>query len=192
MATQKQRSETTRTVLLAAFRQSLLQKGLAATTTQSVLADTGLSKGALYHHFKSKTDIVEAIYTEESRQTLARAFTQADQASGPLAQLKSACLAWTREVRIPAVSQILFKIGPSALGVERAKAIEDAHSLKRIEALLQDAVKAGEINATNTKLMATYLNALVEQTALHDLRSGTDSLMLLDRSIEAIFAALRP
>ena len=158
---------------------------------QSVLNQTGLSKGALYHHFRSKTEIIEAIYSEESRSAIQRAFKKAVKTSGPLTQLKNACLAWTDEVRKPTVSKILFEIGPTALGPKKAKAIEDSHSLAVIEALLEKAMNAGEFEDTDPKLIAAFLNALVEQTALHQLRTGAASLELLDRSIESIFEAFR-
>lgn len=192
MATQKQRSEATRALLLQAFRESFLKNGLDGTTTQAVLRATGLSKGAMYHHFQSKTDIVEAIYAEESRTAIETAMQTGAPGDGPLARLKAACLAWTEQVRAPAVSKILFEIGPKALGPEKAKAIEDAHSLKRIEAVLEEAIAKGEIADTDPKLIAAFLNALVAETALHHLRTGTRSIAVLDRSIQALFDSLRP
>ena len=191
MATQKQRSVSTRGLILRAFRESLLKRGLDQTTTQSVLTETGLSKGAMYHHFQSKTDIVEAIYTEESRTAIERAFNKADRTQGPLGQLKSACLVWTQEVRDPDVSKILFEIGPTALGPEKARAIENAYSLELIEGLLTKAIADGDIGQTDTHLFAAYLNALVEQTALHQLRTGKASMDMLDHSIQAMFASLQ-
>ena len=192
MPTQKQRSDSTRALLLQAFRTSLLERGLEHTTTQGVLTETGLSKGALYHHFKSKTEIVEAIYAEESRAAIERAFDKAEQHQGPLAQLKSACLAWTEEVRIPDVSKILFEIGPTALGPEKAKSIEDAHSLDLIESLIQQAISQGSLGPTDPRLIAAFLNALVAQTALHQLRTGYPSLNVLERAIQALFESVQP
>lgn len=189
MATQKQRSDATRAILLQAFRASFLKNGLEATTTQAVLDQTGLSKGAMYHHFQSKTDIVEAIYSEESQGAIERAFKKGAQSGGPLAQIKAACLAWTEEVQVPSVSKILFEIGPKALGPERAKAIEDAHSLQRIEGLLRAAIAQGDMVETDPKLIATFLNALVAETAMHHLRTGQMALDVLDRSIDALFQA---
>jgi AcrR family transcriptional regulator len=192
MATQKQRSDATRALLLKAFKESLLKNGYEHTTTQSVLSETQLSKGAMYHHFKSKTDIIEAIYAEESKATIERAIAGAEKGLGPLEQLKRACLTWTELARAPKVSKILFEIGPKALGPEKAKAIEDTYSLHLIESLLRKAVDAGEITDADPKLMAAFLNALVEQTALYDLRTGSTSLQVLDRSIEALFESLKP
>lgn len=192
MATQKQRSDATRALLLKAFRDSFLKNGFERTTTQSVLSETQLSKGAMYHHFQSKTDIVEAIYAEESKSTIERAIARAEKGLGPLEQLKSACLTWTELARAPSVSKILFEIGPKALGPEKAKAIEDAYSLHLIEALLNKAIDKGEIINTDPKLIAAFLNALVEQTALYDLRTGGTSLALLERAIDALFVSLKP
>ncbi|MFN3213396.1 MAG: TetR/AcrR family transcriptional regulator [Henriciella sp.] len=192
MATQKQRSDSTRALILKAFKKSLLDRGLDKTTTQSVLDDTGLSKGAMYHHFKSKTEIIEAIYAEESLTAMERAFDKVQQTTSPLAQLKGACLAWTEEVRVPSVSKILFEIGPNALGPEKAKAIENSNSLRFIKALLDRAVAKGEVRAIDSELIAAFLNALVEQTALHELRTGTASLSVLEDSIQAMFESFRP
>lgn len=192
MATQKQRSDATRALLLKAFRDSFLKNGFERTTTQSVLSETQLSKGAMYHHFQSKTDIVEAIYAEESKSTIERAIARAGKDLGPLEQLKSACLTWTELARAPSVSRILFEIGPKALGPEKAKAIEDAYSLHLIEALLNKAIDKGEIINTDPKLIAAFLNALVEQTAIYDLRTGSTSLALLERTIDALFVSLKP
>lgn len=192
MPTQKQRSDATRAQLLKAFRDSFLKHGLDGTTTQSVLNETGLSKGAMYHHFRSKTEIVEAIYAEESRGAIERALNRAAPGAGPLARLKGACLAWTEEARVPSVSKILFEIGPAALGPEKAKAIENTHSLKRIEALLGQAIAQGELGETDPRLIAAFLNALVAEAALYTLRTGKASSDVLDRAIQALFDTLRP
>ena len=37
------------------------QKGYAHTTLQDVIDETGLSKGAVYHHFKSKEEIAAKV-----------------------------------------------------------------------------------------------------------------------------------
>ncbi|WP_306253373.1 TetR/AcrR family transcriptional regulator [Parvularcula sp. IMCC14364] len=186
MATQTQRTESTRAQLVQAFRTSLLERGLAATTTQHVLARTGLSKGAMYHHFNSKTDIIKAIYEAESRGAIARAAARVEDISSPLEKLIGACLAWTEEVRVPSVSRILFEIGPAALGPQQAREIEDSYSLKQIEHLLELANVAQEINVADVRLTAALINALVAEATLYTLRSGRESGPVLRDAIGAI------
>ncbi len=192
MATQKQRAEDTRLKLLNAFRSSFLERGYAETTVQHVLDRTGLSKGALYHHFRSKKEIIEALFAHESRSTIERVLARIDPNGSPLARLRAACLSWTEEVRAPDVSKILFEIGPSALGARKAKQIEDRVSLARIEFLLGEAIAAGEIVTPQPKLIAAFLNALVAEAGLHDLRTGGESTPTLASSIDALFAGMHP
>lgn len=192
MATQKQRSDETRLKLLSAFRKSFLERGYAATTVKHVLDQTGLSKGALYHHFTSKEEIIEALFEHESRTTIERVMTRVDPSASPLSRLRAACLDWTREVRAPDVSKIIFEIGPAALGARKAKEIEDRNSLHRIEALLSEAIEAGQLRADDPKLVAAFLNALVAEAGLYDLRTDRDSVPTLAASIDALFAGMRP
>ena len=92
MPTQQQRSEATRAQLLNAFRQSFLTQGYEATTTQQVLAQIGLSKGAMYHHFRGKSEIIKALYEDEVVRTITRAAQTVDRNGPALTRLKQSCL----------------------------------------------------------------------------------------------------
>ncbi|MCR9268921.1 MAG: TetR/AcrR family transcriptional regulator [Hyphomonadaceae bacterium] len=192
MATQQQRSDSTRQKLLAAFRASFLERGYDATTTQQILSETGLSKGALYHHFRSKADIIEALYEHESRAAIDRAVARVERTGSPLVQLKQSYLEWMRTVRSPDVARILFEIGPSALGEQRSKQIEEEASNPPIKRLLEKAKGAGEIAPPDDDLLIRMLNALVAEAALYQLRTEKDPSKSLDLTFSAIFAAMRP
>ncbi|WP_394922628.1 TetR/AcrR family transcriptional regulator [uncultured Robinsoniella sp.] len=61
MARNKYPEVTVNRILDVATRL-FLEKGYEATTIQAILDELGdLSKGAIYHHFKSKEDIIEAV-----------------------------------------------------------------------------------------------------------------------------------
>ncbi|MCX2895175.1 TetR/AcrR family transcriptional regulator [Stenotrophomonas lactitubi] len=55
--------DSVRQALLHATAQTIGQNGLAALTVQDVADAAGVSKGALFHHFSSKQDLVEATLT---------------------------------------------------------------------------------------------------------------------------------
>ena len=73
MARNKHPEETVNRILEAATRL-FLEKGYEHTSIQDIISNLGgLSKGAIYHHFKSKEDILEAVtdkMTEESNKIL--------------------------------------------------------------------------------------------------------------------------
>ena len=63
-----------------------LTRGYERTTINDVISATGLSKGAFYHHFRSKEDLLEAIAARFARESLA--FIEALQADGGLDALQ--------------------------------------------------------------------------------------------------------
>ncbi len=74
MARNKHPEETVQLILDVAFRL-FIEKGYEHTSIQDIIDHLGgLSKGAIYHHFKSKEDILVAVtdmMTSESNQMLA-------------------------------------------------------------------------------------------------------------------------
>ena len=75
MARNKHPEETVNLILDVAFRQ-FMEKGYEHTSIQDIIDHLGgLSKGAIYHHFKSKEDILVAVterMTQGSNRMLAR------------------------------------------------------------------------------------------------------------------------
>lgn len=61
MARNKYPEETERKILDIAFRL-FSEKGYDHTTIQDIVDELGMSKGAVYHHFKSKEDILDHLY----------------------------------------------------------------------------------------------------------------------------------
>jgi AcrR family transcriptional regulator len=70
--TQAERSASTRAALLQATIDCLLELGYARTTTQEVQARAGVSRGALTHHFASKSELLlaatDSLYEDFSAQ----------------------------------------------------------------------------------------------------------------------------
>ena len=60
MARNKHPEETVQRILSTAGRL-FLEQGYDGTSLQDIIRETGLSKGAIYHHFSSKEDILEKI-----------------------------------------------------------------------------------------------------------------------------------
>ena len=83
-----------------------LRKGYEKTTINDVIAATGLSKGAFYHHFRAKEDLLEAIAERYGRDALANgASVLADTSLGALQRL-NAVLAMGREWKLEHLAQL--------------------------------------------------------------------------------------
>ena len=68
MAQRKDKSQAMREKILNTATQLFIQKGSEKTSMQDIAQTAGISKGAIYHHFKSKDEIVLAVMS--SRQEL--------------------------------------------------------------------------------------------------------------------------
>lgn len=57
--------EQTLDQILTVSAQMFTQKGYEKTSIQDIINELGMSKGAVYHHFKSKEDILSAVMEKE-------------------------------------------------------------------------------------------------------------------------------
>lgn len=58
----------TRQALVAAARGLFTEQGFAATGTEEIVAAARVTRGALYHHFRDKTDLFRAVMEQVARE----------------------------------------------------------------------------------------------------------------------------
>jgi AcrR family transcriptional regulator len=145
--TQAERTEATRRALLDAARELFAEKGFADTGTEEIVRAAGVTRGALYHHFRDKTDLLHALVEELESETTSKVMEAAARA-GPLGtweHLLAGCEAFLDECLDPAVRRIILIDAPSALGWERWREIQSRHALWLVQTALQAAMDAGLI-----------------------------------------------
>ena len=64
---QAEKSERAREVICVAARQLFAEKGYDTTTMQEIVRTSGMSKGAIYHHFSSKQEVLRSVIEGEWR-----------------------------------------------------------------------------------------------------------------------------
>ena len=83
-------SDFTRQKLLEAAFAEIHRNGFHAASISQILADTGLTKGALYHHFPDKKTLGLAVVEEVIRPSMvAMMFTPLHETERPLASLQA-------------------------------------------------------------------------------------------------------
>ncbi|WP_374114768.1 TetR/AcrR family transcriptional regulator, partial [Streptomyces cellostaticus] len=81
----------------------------------------GVSRGAVYHHFPSRDDVIAAVYESEAAAAIARAADRMPEGATGYERLIAGCLAWLDEVSRPGARLILIEDGPAVLGWRRCR-----------------------------------------------------------------------
>ena len=186
MATQAERRLATTERILGAARGLFVSQGIAATTTEEIIRASSISRGALYHYYPSRQDLIAAVYEREAKAAIDRAISRIHARPTALAGLLAGCTMWLEEVSKPDVARIVIQDGPSSLGWQRCRDIEARHSLGVMTAGLEAAVQAGEIDVPSVPLLAVLLNAVLAEAAIailnarHPKRAKADCATTLD------------
>ncbi|TGR15811.1 TetR/AcrR family transcriptional regulator, partial [Mesorhizobium sp. M1C.F.Ca.ET.196.01.1.1] len=75
----RDRTEATRADLIRAARKLFTEKSYAETGTPEIVAEAGVTRGALYHHFADKQALFAAVVEQEAAAVAA----EIDHASPP-------------------------------------------------------------------------------------------------------------
>jgi AcrR family transcriptional regulator len=165
------RGEATRAQLIAIARRMFAERGYEDTSIEAVLREAGVSRGSLYHHFAGKEALFEAVAEDVETSVGEQTLVATAGTEGPVAAMRAGFLAWIRLAGDPVVQRILLIDGPSVLGWERWRAMEERHALGLIRAVLQVIADEGHLPQDMVGTLAHVLLASVNEVALLVARS---------------------
>jgi AcrR family transcriptional regulator len=171
--TQAERTDATRTALIAAARRLFAERGYEDVASEEIVRAAGVSRGALYHHFGGRSGLLDAAYNQleaESTERVARVVLGSELES-PLEAMKAGVEAFLDECAKPELSQIALHDAPAVLGWDRWREIGADNGLGLIEASLTAAIEAGEIRDLPVKPMAHLLLGALDEAAMLIARS---------------------
>jgi AcrR family transcriptional regulator len=175
--TQAERAEATRAALVAAARQLFTDRGYDGVAAEEIVRTAGVTRGALYHHFGGKRELLDAVYQQleaESTERVAKVVLGSELES-PLAAMRAGIEAFLDECAEPELRQIALHDAPAVLGWDRWREIGAANGLGLIEASLAAAIEAGEIRELPVKPMAHLLLGALDEAAMLVARSEDPS-----------------
>jgi len=157
MTAKTEKALATRGKLIAAARELFATEGYAATGTEAILAQAGVTRGALYHHFADKQALFAAvceILHEEAERHILQA---AEAATGAYDGLLAGCLAFLDFMVRPDVRRILILDAPSVLGWAAWNEIDRRHGFGLLVEGVAAAVEAGELRG-DAEVIAVLIN----------------------------------
>ncbi|ODT17568.1 MAG: TetR family transcriptional regulator [Kaistia sp. SCN 65-12] len=157
------RTERTRAALLEAARALFVEKGYAETATPEIVTAAGITRGALYHHFRDKRDLFRAVAEGEARRVAAEIEAAASPATErPLDALLAGSRAYLDAMAVPGRTRLLLIEAPAVLGLAETRALDEAHAARTLREGLAEAGVAG----SGTEALGDLLSAAFDRAAL--------------------------
>jgi AcrR family transcriptional regulator len=190
-----ERSEATRSALIATARTLFAQRGYAAVGTEEIVRATGVTRGALYHHFAGKMELFRAVYEDVERELVERIGSSAlSSAEDPLQALHAGAQAFLDACEDPAVQRIALLDAPAVLGWEQWRAIGLQYGFGLVEGTVQAAMDAGLIERQPVRPLAHLLLGAIDEGAMLVARAddGGRTREEVGSSVVRLLEALRP
>lgn len=161
-------SEGAREALVDAAHDLFMERDYDQVSTEEVLERSGVSRGALYHHFPSKLDLFRAVFEASERRVIGRIAARIPAASSPFDALLDAARAYLRQCE---TDEELRRIGltqsRAVLGWEGWREAATELGIGLVLGMVTAAGEAGELAPSEPETTAlVLLGALIEAAML--------------------------
>lgn len=161
----RERTEATRLALIEAARRLFVEKGYAETATPDIVAEAGVTRGALYHHFEDKKALFRAMLEREAEAVAAHIEKLSVPAGSPREALLLGASAYFDAMAEPGRTRLLLLEAPAVLGFESVGKIDRENAedtLKTgLSVFLGPEVDAGRLQALTGLLSAAFDRAAI-------------------------------
>ena len=195
-ATRKaEQSEATRAALLRAARELFIMRGYAAVGTEAIVRRAKVTRGALYHHFRDKTDLFRAVHEQLEAEMAEKIAAQlaAGGSDDQLELLRQGARTFLDHTTGP-LARVTLVDAPAVLGWVEWRAIDERYGLGLIMAGLQGAIDAGVLREQPVKPLAHLLLAAIGKAGMLVANAGDPEAVRaqVEPPLLALLEGLRP
>jgi AcrR family transcriptional regulator len=191
MSTRDERADATREALLVVARELFGTHGYAGVGTELIVERAGVTRGALYHHFDGKRELLRAVYEQFEAEVVAGIATKmaAEQnLTDPLALLRGGLAAFLDHCTDGTFIQIALLDAPTVLGWAAWRDIAERYGLGLISAGLQAAMDAGQLRMLPLKPLTHIVSGAIDEAAMYI--ANAEDPVAARHEIEPVLTAL--
>lgn len=165
----------TRQALVDAARGLFTEQGFAATGTEEIVAAARVTRGALYHHFKDKTDLFRAVMEQVAREVaeeLVAAGLATDTPVGAWDEIRDGLRAFLDLcVVTDDFQRIVLVEGPAVLGHEAWDDLVAQYGSNLLAEWLTRAIAEGTLTPVPVQPLTRLLIAMIAESSLYIARA---------------------
>lgn len=165
MVPHAERRAGTQAAVMKAARKLFGERGFAATSVDDIAAASRVAKGAIYHYFKTKNDLFEAVFEQVSGDLVKEIDGAVRTEQDALAALASGTQLYFARCAKGPTGRIILRDGPAVLGWRRWREIDEKHFGGKIPRALNIAMAAGIIARQPVEPLARLLLGAISEAA---------------------------
>lgn len=159
--------EATVAALVTAGRELFAERGYAGVGTEEIVQRAGVTRGALYHHFRGgKEELFRAVLVQVSAEIVQKVTAAAGSTDDPWEELVLGSEAFLDACATPEVQRIVLMDAPSVLGWDVRRAIDADYGLRLLEGAVQNAIDAGRLMPGSASAVAHVLAGALDEAAM--------------------------
>jgi AcrR family transcriptional regulator len=185
--------EATRAALVAAARELFAERGYAGVGTEEIVHRAGVTRGALYHHFSDKQDLMRAVLHDLSRELADASAAAALKETDQWRQILAAVNAFLDACTDAAIQRIVMTDAPSVLGWDEWREIDTQYGLGLVKASLENAMETGLIERQPVDPLAHLVVGALDEAAMYISRAddAKEARREMGDSVERMLNGLR-
>lgn len=186
MPTKAEQRERTREEILRIATRRFAESGYAGVALEDLVAEAGLTRGALYHHFGSKHGLFAAV-VERAQFAVAEAVERAAAAAdaAPLDAFLAGCRAFLEASLGSEVRRILLVDGPAVLGWRDWRDGDLESSARLLDAGVAELADAGVIAPRSLDTVTTMISGALNEVAIANA-SARDPQRGIDEAVDTL------
>lgn len=173
-----ERGQATRTHLIEVATRLFASHGYEGTSIEAVLAESGASRGSLYHHFAGKDALFLAVLENVGTMVTDQVTAAMRGAADPVAELRAGALAWIRLAGDPVIRQVMLVDAPLVLGWERWRELDEQGNLGFIRTALTYAAEQGRLDPRHVDAYAHIVLAAANEVTMMIVRADDPAAVL--------------
>ncbi|MDO4887248.1 MAG: helix-turn-helix domain-containing protein [Actinomycetaceae bacterium] len=142
--------------------------GYARVSLDDVAQDAGVTRGAIYHHYRSKKGLFGAVAARLQAQVAAAVVAAADDASSPSSQLRAGSHAFLDTITSSAYVRILLVDAPAVVGWQEWRRLDDENSVAHLRRALRNVLVAEALVEATAAHLSGAMNEAALWIAQHD------------------------
>ncbi len=162
--TKAEQTQRTRRAILDRARHLFAIKGYAATGTEEIISELGITRGALYHQFKDKLGVFKAVVAEAYDEITNYITITIQPLDDTWEQLVIGCQAFLEIAQKEELRRLVFIEAPAVLSAETLAEF-DQYGFGLLHKVIQIAVNEGKLNTIDAEGFAHLINGSLNELA---------------------------